>query len=388
MTTKIKESNPTETQIAKSTLPIFKPSYGEEEVMAVRECLEKGWTGCGPKVKEFEEKFAEYIGVKYAIATNSCTASLHLSLQCLEIKDREVISTPLTFVSTNHAILYNSGIPVFADVEADTLNIDPESIKKRITKKTKGIIAVHFGGHACNMDEILKIAIEHDLFVLEDVAHGCGGEYQGRKLGSLGMLGCFSFHAVKNLATGDGGMITTSDQAFYDRLIKTRWLGISRDTWSRTGKKYSWDYDVEEVGFKYHMNDITAAIGLVQLKKLEDLNGKRKQLAERYNDALKSISEIEIPVTHEYAKNAHHNYVIKTEKRDDLMQFLAQREISSGVHYRPNNHYAMYQNATGPTPVAEETWKKIVTLPLYPDLKHSEQDFIIQSIRSFFGSAD
>jgi perosamine synthetase len=366
-------------------IPVFKPCYGEEELEALKEPFKTGWIGLGPKTKEFEKKFADYIGVKYAIATNSCSASLHLAMKVMHIEDCEVITTPMTFVSTNHAILYNNGIPVFADIYPDTLNINPDKIKELITDKTKAIVVVHYGGHPCDMDVINEIAQRHNLVVVEDVAHGCGGEYKGKKLGSLGNIACFSFHAVKNLATADGGMITTDDPEIYSRLLKLRWLGITKDTWSREDKdkKYSWYYDIEEVGYKYHMNDIAAAIGLVQLEKLDDMNDRRRQITEKYNTEFADLDWLETPTTKSYAKSACHNYVIKVNERDRLNTYLQENGISTGVHYIPNNHYQMYKNCRGDTPVCEKVWTKLLTLPLFPDLTKDELDMIIEKIRSF-----
>lgn len=366
-------------------IPVFKPSFGDEELEALRTPFSTGWIGLGPRTKEFETAFAEYIGVRYAVAVNSGTAALHLALMVAGIEDAEVISTPITFVSTNHAILYNKGIPVFADVEADTVNIDAAEIRKAVTARTKAVVVVHYGGHPCDMDPILEIAREHNLRIIEDTAHGCGGEYKGRKLGSIGDLACFSFHAVKNLSTGEGGMITTNDEEFYGRLLKLRWMGISKDTWSREEKdeKYSWYYNVEEVGFKCHMNDIPASIGLVQLRKLDRMNDRRREITERYNKGFSGLKWLETPVVKPYARSAHHNYVIKVEKRDALNVFLQEKGISTGVHYIPNNHYDMYRNCKGETPVAEKVWKKLLTLPLYPDLTDEEVDYIIGEVRAF-----
>jgi perosamine synthetase len=366
-------------------IPVFKPSFGDEELEALREPFRTGWIGLGPKTREFEEAFAKYIGTRFAVALNSGTAALHLALKVLEIKDMEVVTTPMTFISTNHAILYNGGIPVFADIEPETLNIDPGEVRKNITAKTKTIIVVHYGGHACDMDPILEIAKERNIRVIEDAAHGCGGAYKSQKLGSLGDLACFSFHAVKNMSTGEGGMITTDDPELYGRLMKLRWMGISKDTWSREekDKKYSWYYNVEEVGFKYHMNDIPAAIGLVQLKKLDKMNQRRKEIADKYNEGLKGLSWLETPAVKPYAKPSYHNYVIKAEKRDSLNIYLQAKGISTGVHYIPNNHYEMYQSFRGVTPVANSVWKKLLTLPLFPDLKDGEADLIIHEIREF-----
>jgi perosamine synthetase len=366
-------------------IPVFKPCYGKEELEALKEPFETGWIGLGPKTQEFEKKFSEYIGVKYSVALNSCTSALHLAMKVMGVEGYEVITTPLTFVSTNHAIIYNKGVPVFCDIQPDTLNINPEQVRKLITDRTKAIVTVHYGGHPCDMDIISDIAKKHHLAVIEDVAHGCGGEFKGKKLGSLGDIACFSFHAVKNLATGDGGMITTNDKEVYNRLLKLRWLGITKDTWAREDKdkNYSWYYNIEEVGYKYHMNDITAALGLVQLKKLDRTNRRRTEITERYNRGFADVSWIETPTFKSYAKSACHNYVIKLDERDKLNLYLKERGISTSVHYIPNNHYEMYRNCRGDTPVCEKIWTKLLTLPLFPDLKDSEVDMIIQQIKLF-----
>ena len=306
-------------------------------------------------------------------------------MQVMGIKNYEVITTPLTFVSTNHAIIYNGGIPVFSDICPDSLNIDPVQIEKLFTNKTKAIVTVHYGGYPCNMSKIIEIAEKNNLVIIEDVAHGCGGEYNGKKLGSLGDIGCFSFHAVKNLATGDGGMITTNDSEIYNRLLKLRWLGITKDTWAREDKdkNYSWYYDIEEVGYKYHMNDITAALGLVQLSKLDKMNSRRNEITDKYNKGFADLDWIETPMLKSHSKSACHNYVIKLDKRDELNIFLKERGISTSVHYIPNNHYKMYKTCRGETPVCEKVWKKLLTLPLFPDLKDSEVNMIIEQVKLF-----
>jgi perosamine synthetase len=369
-------------------IPVFRPSMGDEEITAVAEVLKSGWIGLGPKTKEFEQKFAKYIGTKNAVGVNSATAALHLAMKVMGVEGGEVITTPMTFVSTNHAILYNNSTPVFCDIEPDTLNIDANKIEPLISAKTKAIIVVHYGGYSADMNKILDIAKRFNLKVIEDAAHGCGGEYKGKKLGSLGDIGCFSFHAVKNLATGDGGMITTDDPEVYERLMKLRWVGISKDTWTREEKdtkKYSWYYDVEELGFKYHTNDITAAIGLVQLAKLDIMNKKRYEISQRYTKAFSSVKHIEVPKIKDYmSKPACHNYVIKIDNRDGLNNCLKQKGISTGVHYIPNNYYDMYKHFRGETPVADMVWKRILTLPLYPDLGSEEVELIIDSVLEFF----
>jgi len=365
-------------------IPIFRPSYGKKEIEAVSKVLRSGWAGMGPKTEEFEKKFASYIGTKYAVAVNSCTAALHLSLYVLGIEGKEVITTPLTFVSTNHAILYNRGIPVFTDVDPETLNIDPGQIAANITPKTKAIIAVHYGGNPCLLKEILTLAKKHKLHFVEDVAHACGAVYQGRRVGSFGDLACFSFHAVKNLATGDGGMITTNNKRFYERLRKLRWCGISHSTWQRgKSKNYKWLYNVDEVGFKCHMNDITAALGIVQLERLDALNKRRADIARRYTNALGGLPWLKTIPINVGAESAHHNYVIKTRFRDELNEYLLHKGIATGVHYYPNNLYPLYRRYRGSTPHAVHVWNELLTLPLYPGLKNAQVDLIINEIRVF-----
>lgn len=367
-------------------IPVFRPSMGDEEIRSVERVLRSGWLGLGPKTKEFEEAFAKYVGTERAIGVNSCTAALHVALKVMGVEGGEVITTPMSFISTSHAIIYNNAVPVFADIEEDTLNISVEEINKLVGPKTKAIIAVHYGGHPCDMDSILEIAKRNSLRVIEDAAHACGSEYKGRKIGSIGDATCFSFHAVKNLATGDGGMITVRGSEIAERIRKLCWLGISRGTWDRSkGIAYNWEYDVEEIGFKYHMNDIMAAIGLVQLAKIEENNSRRREIVQRYNDAFSDVGWIGIPVEKEYARSAHHNYVIKVlnGKRNELVSHLAQHEISTSVHYIPNHLYQIYRPYYRKLSVAENVWRKIVTLPLFPDLKDEEVDYIIDKVRQF-----
>ena len=364
-------------------IPVFRPDHDEREVQAVREVLLSGWTGLGPKVAEFEKAFAEYIGVQFAVATNSCTSALHLALRCWAENTGPgyIITTPMSFISGTHAIMYENMFPYFGDVERDTLNLDIRSVPKEVLRSAKGILCVHFGGHACDMDTIMQVAEDYDLFVIEDVAHGCGGSHRGRKLGGLVDAGCFSFQSVKNLSCGDGGMLTTNSRAAYEEASKLRWLGIDKSTWSRKSGEYAWDYDVSELGYKYHMNDITAAIGLVQLEKLDDANNRRRQLAERYNKKLRTVH------THQperaYATSCWHNYVIRTPERDRLFLHLKDAGIDSSVHYKPHYLYDLYKWVPGDHPVADEVWKDILTLPLYPSMTEDEQDLVINEVHKF-----
>lgn len=366
------------------SIPVFKPQCTQEELKEIEKVLKSGWWGLGPKTKEFEEKFAEYIGVKYAVALNSATAALHLALTIADVINKEVITTPLTFISTNHAILYNQGLPVFADIQPDTLNIDPSSIKKLVTQKTKAVICVHYAGHPCDMDEIKAITKNHKLILIEDSAHACGAEYKNKKIGTFGDMACFSFQAVKNLATGDGGMLVTNSKSIYERLLKLRWLGINRDTWSREKKHhYAWQYDVDELGYKYHLNDILSAIGLAQLRRLEKMNRRRQDIFNMYNKAFVNKEWIKTPICKKDVKPSYHAYVIKCPARNDLNNFLQKVGISTGVHYYPNNMYKMYRRFNGDTPICNQIWSQLLTLPVYPDLKNAEVNLIIKEIKRF-----
>lgn len=365
-------------------IPVFRPYTDGKEVEYLKDVIESGWWGLGPKTKEFEERFSNYIGTHYAIALNSATAALDLAFKSIGIEGREVITTSMTFVSTNHAILYNKGIPIFCDIEPDTLNIDPNKIETLINDKTKAIVVVHYGGHSCDMDKIMRLAKKYNLKVVEDCAHACGGEYKNKKLGSIGHFGCFSFQAVKNLATGDGGMITTNDKEANDFLLKYRWVGITKDTFSRDSGKYSWYYDVVNLGHKFHMNDITAAIGLAQFEKLEWMNQQREKWTKYYNEHLNHVGDIEIPVDKKYTKPSYHNYVIKTKHRDKLQAYLNIKDISTGVHYYPNHLYEMYKPFYRKLPVAEKIWENLLTLPLFPALNETEVIYIINLIKEYF----
>ena len=371
------------------TIPLFKPSYDQEELESLREPFKSGWIGLGPKTKEFEDLFKEYSRSQFAVGTNSATSALHLAMTLLDIEGAEVITTPMTFVSTNHAILYEKGIPVFADIEPDTLNIDANEIEKLITPKTRAIVCVDYGGHPCDMDRINELAKRHNLSVVEDAAHSCGSSYKGKPVGSLTNLTTFSFHAVKNLATGEGGMITGNNIDWDKVLRKRRWLGIDKSTFDRsiTDKGYHWYYDVEELGYKYHMSDIAASLGIVQLRKLDAKNARRREIANIYNQAFADLPWLETPTVKDYAFSSSHNYVVKIktkdEDRDRLVEYLLENEISAGVHYIPNHLYPLYRPYYRKLAVTESVWKRIVSLPMFSDLTDSEINYIIDKIKAF-----
>lgn len=388
-TTPAKEAHPVSgVSLIDEPIALFKPFHGQEEIDAVAEVLRSGWWGNGPKTVEFEQQFAAFVGARYGVTFNSATAALHLALTVAEVEGGEVITTPITFVSTNHVILLNNATPVFCDVERDTLNIDPADIERKITPRTKAIICVHYGGHPCDLDRIHEIARAHNITVIEDAAHAAGSRYKDRTIGSISPMTCFSFHPVKNLATGDGGMITLENEAWRDRLNRLRWVGINKNTWQRSdgadSSKYNWEYGVDEVGYKYHSNDLMSAIALVQLGRLPNTNGRRREICALYDAGLAGLGWLETPVEKEYAFSARHNYVIKIKQRDQLADWLKEHRVGSGMHYIPNHLYPMYHPyVTAPLPVTESVWLELLTLPLHPNMTDDDVAYIIDVIKRF-----
>jgi len=274
------------------SVPFHRPDVGEAEIAAVVETLRSGWLTTGPKTIEFERAFAEAVGARQAIAVSSCTAALHLALDAQDLEpDAEVITSTLTFTSTGSTIVHAGARPVLADVTADTLNLDPLDVERKITPRTRAIVAVHFAGHPAPMEELMAIAARHGLHVIEDAAHALPAAYRGRRIGSIGQFTAFSFYATKNLTTGEGGMLTTADAQLADRVRMRRLHGMSRDAWKRYSASGSWRYDVSYPGFKYNMTDIAAAIGLVQLGRLAALQERRLRIAALYTERLSDVAE-------------------------------------------------------------------------------------------------
>jgi len=366
-------------------IQVFKPYYDEEEVKAVAEVIRSGWVGLGPKTAEFEEEFAKFCKTKFCVGMNSCTAALDMALKLLGINHGdEVIVPTMTFVSAAHCVVYNLATPIFADIDEETLNIDINDLISKITPRTRAIIPVHYGGRPVDMDK-LKEAVG-DIPIIEDCAHAAGARYRGKPVGGLANIGCFSFHAVKNLAMGEGGAITLNDEEMAQKAKRNRWLGINKGTWDRTtiDKKYWWEYSVDEIGLKSHLNDIHAAIGLVQLKKLDGANKRRRQIVNMYREGLRDIKQVQMPPEdNKDFLSSWHLCEIKAENRDDLSVFLQNKGISTGVHYKPIHLYRCYGNR--PTlPMAEKVFNKILTLPLYPGLTDNEVHFIIETIIKFY----
>jgi perosamine synthetase len=322
------------------------------------------------------------------VAVNSCTAALDLALKLLDVNHgHEVIVPTMTFVSTAHCVAYRLAMPVFADVDPHTLSLDLEDVRRKITSRTRAIIPVHYSGRPVDLDALQEIA--GGIPIIEDCAHATGARYKGRSVGSIGDIGCFSFHAVKNLAMGDGGALTLNNEQSMQRCKRLRWLGIDKGTWDRTGidKSYWWQYFVDEIGLKCHLNDIAAAIGLVQLRRLGWLNGRRREIAGRYSEAFAAYDFLETPPADTAdLESSWHIYCLKAPQRDDLCSFLQQQGIATGVHYTPVHLYSCYGNKPH-LPQAEEVFQRIVSLPMYPDMTDADVQQVIDAITAYYVSA-
>jgi len=371
-------------------IQLFTPHFEIDECLAeIRECLEKGWTGLGFKTIEFEEKWKEYTGLPYAHFLSSATAGLHLAVKILKMEnnwlnDDEIISTPLTFVSTNHAILYENMKIVFADVD-EYLCLNPKSIEERITPKTKAVMYVGIGGNTGHYDEIVSICQKYNLKLILDAAHMSGTRLRGITPGMEADAVVYSFQAVKNLPTADSGMICFNDGKYDEICRKLTWLGISKDTFARTNSKgsYKWKYNVEYLGYKNHGNSIMAAIGLVQLRYLDRDNAYRRQLAAWYDANFAANKNVKpIPVAPK-CESSRHLYVIQVEKRDDLLQHLNDNNIYPGVHYRDNLEYGMYSYAKGTCPKTRHYSNTIMSLPMHMGLTKSNVDYICSIVNGF-----
>jgi len=388
-----------------SFLPFALPSIGEEEIAEVVDSLRSGWITSGPKVKRFEAEFSHYIGCRHAIAVNSCTAALHIALTALDIgPGDEVIVPTLTFCSSANVVVHAGARPVLADVGED-LNVRGETIEGAITPRTKAIMLVHHSGQACDLAAVYDIARKHRLAVIEDAAHAVGAEYNSHKigasyhtqiLGSVQHITCFSFYAIKNLTTGEGGMIVTTDDDLAERMRLLSLHGMNRDAWKRYSSAGSWFYEVQEAGFKYNMTDIQAAMGIHQLKKLDQFIDVRARYAGMYSEAFAEMVEVETPLVHQDRKHAWHLYVIKLaleRLKIDRAQFIEElraQNIGASVHFIPVHLHPYYQERfgyqRGDLKQAEYLYDRIVSLPLYPGMTEGDVQDVIRAVRSILSS--
>lgn len=356
-------------------VPIAKPIIGEEEIENVVEVLKSGMIAQGPKVMEFEEKFANWIGAKYGIATNSGTSALHVALLACGIGEGdEVITTPFTFIASGNAIVYTGATPVFADIDLDTYTIDPDSIENLITDKTKAILPVQLYGQAADMDEIREIAEKHDLKIIEDAAQAHGAEYNGEKVGTFGDMACFSFYPTKNMTTSEGGMITTNDEELAKKAQMFRAHGASER------------YHHDEIGYNFRMTDIAAAIGLAQLNVIDEFNNKRISNANYLNEQLKDVEGIVTPKSPDNYKHVYHQYTIRVEKgnRDDWVEFLTNKGIGTGIHYPiPLYNQPIYKKLgiEGDCPLAEKAADNVISLPVHPSLTKEDLDLVVDAVK-------
>lgn len=373
-------------------LPFHLAFIGEEEISAVTEVLRSGWLTTGPRVKAFEEAFARYVGCKHALAVNSCTAGLHLALDAIGLKEGDEVLVPsLTFTATAEVVAYFKAKPVLVDSEPCYFNLDLQDCQRKLTEKTRAIIPVHFAGHPCPMDAVLDFANGHSLAVIEDAAHALPAKYQGRTIGTLSPLTAFSFYATKTLSTGEGGMVTTNDDALAARISLMCLHGMSRDAWKRYSADGSWRYEILEAGYKYNLTDLQAALGLVQLAKCDAMWKRRAVLAQHYTKGFSSLEAVRVPCTAPDVQHAWHLYVVLLEPgvvrihRDQVIEELRQRGIGTAVHFIPLHLHPYYQRKwayqAGQFPVAEDFSERCISLPIYPAMTDNDADRVLENLK-------
>ncbi|GAA4092959.1 DegT/DnrJ/EryC1/StrS family aminotransferase [Mucilaginibacter panaciglaebae] len=368
-------------------IPLFDLNFDENEERAVVDVIRSKWISTGPKTAEFEVKFANMLGAGYAVALANCTVALHLALKLVGVESGdEVICPSLTFVATVNAIRYMEATPVFADVTSmSDLTISPQDIEAKITAKTKAIIVMHYGGFACDMDQIMAIAKKYNLKVVEDACHGPLSEYKGRKLGTIGDVGCFSFFSNKNISTGEGGMLITNSSEYYAKAKLLRSHGMTSMSFERA-KGHSTEYDVIELGYNYRMDDIHAAIGIVQLDKIEEDLAKRAIHRKNYINKLSDISSIVIPFKDYTAFSSNYIMTIvlkdsESDKRNKVREALAEKGIQTSIHYPPAHRFSIYEKNFTELPLTDYVADNLITLPMYSKMTEESIDYIVASIK-------
>lgn len=378
-----------------NNIRLFQPSLGSKELNSVKKVFKRSWIGYGTEVQKFEAEWNKHFGVKHSIAVNSCTAALHLALLCNNFKKGKKVLVPaITFSATAAAVLYCGLIPVFVDINKNDLNMSLDDLKKKFTKDCVAIMPVHFGGHPCEMDKIMKFANQKKLIVIEDCAETCGGYYRGKKIGTWGHFGCFSFEEKKMMTTGDGGMIVTNNTQIAKKLKSLSFHGWDKDPLLRHKQRFSnnkkktkqnlhWYYEINQLGFKYNMNDLEASIGRVQLKKLSFLNNSRIKFLKKYLKNLKKCKNLIPTFPYDLNKSSYWMFSIRSKNRDKLISYLKKHNISTSVHLMPLPLHPLYKKFKSKIPIALKVWKELVTLPLHPHLKNKEISFINSKLREF-----
>ena len=378
--------------IRQDWLPFCLPDISENECTAVTDVVRSGWWAKGPKTMEFQKRFSEYVGAKHCIALNSCTAALHLALLCRDIgPGDEVITTPLTFASSANTILHVGATPVFADIDEDTGLINPKEIEKKITKRTKALVPVHYSGLAADLSAIGKLCDEYNLFLSEDAAHAVETRYKGDLIGHhpRGAVS-FSFYATKNLACGEGGALITDDDELADRARVLSCHGMSAGAWNRYGKEGSWRYDIEEPGYKYNMFDLQAGLALTQLSRMEDMQRRRFQAVRVYEDAFTGVPELRLQKTPEYCHHSRHLYILRivperlTISRDAFIEQLKDRNIGVSVHFIALHTMSAYVKRFGyrpeDYPKAYAFSESEISLPLYSTLGTENAEYVANAV--------
>lgn len=372
-------------------IPYGKQCIDEDDINEVVKVLRSDWITSGPKIKEFEDAICSYIGCKHCVVVNSGTSALDIAVQALGLPEgSEVITTPFTFAATSNALIYNGIKPVFADITKDTFNISPEDVKRKITKNTKAIIYVDFAGHPCDISELRKIADEYGLYLIEDACHAIGAEYNGVKVGNLADLTIFSFHPVKHITTGEGGAVVTENEELYKLMSLLRTHGIDRDARERYGPEASWAYDMKYLGRNYRMTDIQAALGISQLTKLDRFIESRSELASLYSSMLSNVDFVTTPHTKNGVRHAWHIYTILLDdsiNRDEFFKYMRNSNIGVNLHYIPVYRHSYYRNNFDMKyedfPVAEEIFRRIITIPLYPNMDSTQLEYVVKTIKEY-----
>jgi dTDP-4-amino-4,6-dideoxygalactose transaminase len=375
---------------------------GPDEEREVIDTLRSGWITTGPKAKRFEKEFAEYVGARNALAVAHCTGALHLALWALGLKPGdEVITTPFTFTATAEVMGYLGVRPLFVDVDPGTFNINPARVEQALASgahpNVRALLPVHFAGHPCDMDRLMGIARQYGLKVVEDAAHAAGAarHLDGRgmaKIGTIGDLTCFSFYATKNFTTAEGGMITTADDALAEKIAVASLHGMNRDAWKRYGQSGSWYYEIHDMGFKYNLSDVHAAIGVAQLKRADDFMRRRTEVARAYNAAFAADDALQIPYSEASIEHAWHLYVLRLHPdrlrigRNQFVEMLRERGVGVSVHCIPLHTMDYYQRTygyrTGEFPVAEDIFSRCLSLPIYAAMSDDDVNFVIETVRT------
>jgi len=372
-------------------LPFFKPDVGEEEITAVAEVLRSGWLTYGPKVRQFGEACADYLEVPCAVPVASCSAGLFLTLKAMGIgSGDEVILPSMTFIATLTAVIHCGARPVLADLDPDNLGLDPEAFARAITPRTRAVIPVHLAGHPCRIREIIAIAEQHDIKVMEDAAHSFGAAVDGRRIGGFGDATVFSFYATKCITTGDGGLVTTASQEMADKLQLLSFHGMDGNAWQRYGDKGRWYYEVVALGYKFHLGDPAAALGLVQLARSDAFMERRTEVALRFNEAFADLPGVKLPRQAEWATHAWHLYILRLDPavidggRDGLIKDLTANKIGSSVHFIPLHHHPAYRKEgaefTSLLPETEKYYREAVSLPVFPGMSDPDIEDVIEVV--------